>query len=775
MVTPLLLLAAALAAPPVAVVVTPEARIDSKKPPVSFSVTLPAIAAGQQVRLGLDARVDWPGLDGSNPWMVVAVNGRNMLRPDLLNKPYEFTMRCGMDTTWAYGAAWRIVYAPDFTDQLRTAPLPLGIADCDPYHFTWDITPYAKAGENTVTITHLPLLAQGTTLVVRAVSIEIGEPVQKPEAELVKPAPDGPVPTYFPKGRQRVAMRVALGATGGLRLTVGKRTVEVASRTSEPAGKWAETGLDGAKPVAGGKPASAAWTGTGYRVDRRVELRDDHVKVTDRITNTGTALVGLIYENALHLTDPPQSSRMGGQPVYAEQQVAWVAAHPTVFAQYDDLAIGLAAEDDIYRVHSMGFRHGPDLGVSDPQLGLDPGASHTLEWSLYPVPSGDYWDVVNAIRRNWGSNVTIPGAMCFDHAADGKKSEAEYQRWVRSRGLRLVLSGQTVYPDGKVAEGTDLPSAAQWFANAKEWVRKVHTAGPDVMAMIYLHSQICTEEGAQTKYADSRLLGPDGQQVLTPYHYPIYIYLATLSNTYGPALLQTAHKIQDDLNADGFYLDEFEYATSQYAWGAPWDGCSVDVDASTHAVGAKKSSVTLLQQPWKKALIDYLRAHGKLAWANGEPSTRSMLNLKVPRFVESASYSFLVDGHLACPVGLGNHDHEPGDRGRAEMARRMLDQGGLLTVYEWADDPPGMHFEQVMFPTTILELHRGVVIAQERMVTNRSGRFGWPDGSAADVYEFDADGRQVAQPWVKVVRDGARRLTELRMASDHFAVLVRRR
>ena len=67
-----------------------------------------------------------------------------------------------------------------------------------------------------------------------------------------------------------------------------------------------------------------------------------------------------------------------------------------------------------------------------------------------------------------------------------------------------------------------------------------------------------------------------------------------------------------------------------------------------------------------------------------------------------------------------------------------------------------------------------MVLGEDRIVTNRSGRYGWPDGSPAEVYVFDADGREVARPQVDRVTEGGRALTEVRMPSDHFAVLVRK-
>ena len=82
--------------------------------------------------------------------------------------------------------------------------------------------------------------------------------------------------------------------------------------------------------------------------------------------------------------------------------------------------------------------------------------------------------------------------------------------------------------------------------------------------------------------------------------------------------------------------------------------------------------------------------------------------------------------------------------------------------------------EAPMFPITPIELRPGVIIGKERILTNRSGQFGWGDGCQADVYVFDGQGKHVEKPDVKEVRKSDKILTELRMPGDHMAILVRK-
>ena len=41
-----------------------------------WKFTVPPFGVEHQVRLGLDARIDWKTLAGSNPWMRIAINGK---------------------------------------------------------------------------------------------------------------------------------------------------------------------------------------------------------------------------------------------------------------------------------------------------------------------------------------------------------------------------------------------------------------------------------------------------------------------------------------------------------------------------------------------------------------------------------------------------------------------------------------------------------------------------------------------------------------------------
>jgi hypothetical protein len=226
--------------------------------------------------------------------------------------------------------------------------------------------------------------------------------------------------------------------------------------------------------------------------------------------------------------------------------------------------------------------------------------------------------------------------------------------------------------------------------------------------------------------------------------------------------MEVCRLIAERLDAN-VYIDEIT-ASNVPAFGAypgTWDGCTVAIDPVSHAVTGKLSSAILLMQPWRAALMKYLKARGKTAIANGPFYTRTMMGWGLQCFVESGP----ENAHLGHPLCL-THYSGPPTPARCQAARRFLDQAGILFVALAPNAP--------VFPITPIELRAGVVIGEERMLTNRSGRFGWSDASSADVYVLDGQGKRVQNPDVKEVRQGDKVMTELRLPPEHLGILVRR-
>lgn len=625
-----------------------ESRTSTAPSVEEFPLRVPPFSVEHQVRLILEARIDSPRLAGSNPWIRVAVNGNYVTPDDLLNKRNEFKLRGGLDLTWFRTGRWRVLYSPDFKAAIEQTNSRYACPDNDPYRSVWDITRHVRPGEgNVLRIHHLQVLAKPSTLVLRNVRVEVGRPMSPPEAERAEPAPTGPLPTFVAKGPQKVPMGVRLAPAGTIELEVAGKRFAVTTRTSLPDGKWFETRESAdAAAVPAGQGASASWTAESYDVKRTVSVRDDHVHVADTFTNRGTELIGVMVEHRLGFDAKPLEVMVGGRQAYGDSAGSRNPYHPSVFARWESLGLGLVAEDDVFRVHIRSFSQPDHLGLADDMLGIEPGASVTLQWSVYPVPKGDYWDCINAVRRNWGSNFRIPGPFAFTSHLPGGKPAEWYGQWVRARALKITCGGIAKYPNGKYAHGTGIQHASRWVAAEAEWTRGMLAAAPDVKALAYFHAQCCTEPDGETKFADSRLIDSRGEHLGYPYRYRLPLYVPTRENSYGRALWGFVRTCLEDIGTSGLYWDEMAHSVLWFAHDAPWDGCTVVIHPKTHAVTGKRSSVPLLMQPLKEDIVRYLRERDKFLMANTQPATRTMLRHKIVRFVETGTYSALTNTHF---------------------------------------------------------------------------------------------------------------------------------
>ena len=99
----------------------------------------------------------------------------------------------------------------------------------------------------------------------------------------------------------------------------------------------------------------------------------------------------------------------------------------------------------------------------------------------------------------------------------------------------------------------------------------------------------------------------------------------------------------------------------------------------------------------------------------------------------------------------------------------------FVMIFTYFAVPPELQRRVLLYGVLgAIVMRAGMILGEERIVTNRSGRYGWPDGSPGEVFVFDGDGRRVAKPLVAEAADGTAWRVEIRLPSDHFAVIVKR-
>ena len=241
---------------------------------------------------------------------------------------------------------------------------------------------------------------------------------------------------------------------------------------------------------------------------------------------------------------------------------------------------------------------------------------------------------------------------------------------------------------------------------------------------------------------------------------------------WGEEIAKVLDVILDDVGADGVFWDEFAWSATPWVFSHP-DGCSADVDPQTHRIVRLKGAMSLVSREFRAAMVRRIRDHGAVLIANGAPWTRTMAELKVPAFTETGSISNCGQVLLYSPIALGDHLTEHSERDAYRVMLAALDYGCLYAWY--GSDFPAEYktLTEHMYPTTPIEIHAGYVIARERILTNRSGLFGWGDDGDFTAHVYDRDGRPTDEHPVRKITQDGRTYAEVRLPGGYSAAIVR--
>ena len=741
-------------------------------------------ADSRQVRFALETHFDWTGLGGWAPGLAVHVNGTAVTGVRLLNKPLTFRVRNGAESRWAApdGASFLVMYSKDFTDTIKTDEnYEYGLYEKrqEPYRYVFDLSGLTQhVGENIVTVTATML-----PIIVRNICIEFDDrpmPRINDPVHTVTPAPTGELADFTLRTPEALRPVLRANSSGALVVGFGDSEFGVSSRFSLPGGRWLETD-PGEKARAVSLPYEKTWTAPEYTITRRIAERNGHVKVVDTFTNLTDRVVGVMFENAMRLPEAPAAIHLGGRQMMLTETRN--VTNPTAGAALAGGYAALVLEDDVLRNQAF-LRQGTDVVVvGDRNLGLPPAAAHSLAWSIYYVPGGGYYDMINAVRRDWGSNFTLDGPFSFPYGSGCENmpfnqwdkhpvTEQDVRDFLARRPVKVVIThvpGNYAVPPSEqtrenpfLGHGTGLfdPSFEWWCNMTRAMTEGLEKYAPGVRVHAYLHKNLCTERGNRGKYKDSVALDATSRKLsgsgIAAYYQP------TLNNSYGKRLKDVYEYLVEDIGAS-IYMDEICLSVTVWEKYSEWDNCTVTIDLATHAVTDTISIPNLLVRPWLEEMIAVLESRDRKLIANGPPATRTLHDHHAMHFVEQGMGSGgLLAAQLSTPLAFCYHH---GTRGFVHF-RDALQHGFLCFVYsgDWSGR---------VFPFTPVEIRPGYIICRERIVTSRSGVFGWGDRADVEFFVYDGtgqrtDGREVR----KIVRAGDS-VFEVRMPSDHIAIIVR--
>jgi hypothetical protein len=716
-----------------------------------FSFAVDEIPAGRDAIVALKARMEFDRVAGYTPALRITVNGGTLDSDRLVNKPLRAKSRGGQVYSLAAGDRFSTYYSPDFEspDADNHYGLLDDISACD---FELNVTDLVQTGENTLRVENAASESVDNILVAGEAKLLFRPP--PPPAKAKAGPPTGPLERFEP-ARNPVEFRADDVGNGVIRITVGEETFEIASRFSTLKPEW----VHGANDY--------------FELSRSMDVRDGAVIVSDTFTNRTTENLPIMQRHEVALRDRLKGLWLSGLDQAALSGNTNDPANPTTFAATAASGIGLLPLSDVMRLHVANYGVDGIVGIADNNLVIPPGVTYIAEWAIVPTDAPEYWRFLNVARRLVGANFLIDGGFAFFRAGPltDDWSDEQTTDFVRFKDAKYACATIDYpryngdYPHGTAFQRINHDNFRNSFARRRELM-------PGIQNLVYFHCFIDVIEDGPQRFADSRLLRPDGVQA--DYGQEAHkIYLPLKDNSYGPAIAKSIDLILDEIEADGVYWDEHEYSRWTYHYGEPWDGFTGDIDPTAMTVTRLKSSVTLLTERWRVDLAKHILSRGPLI-GNSPPYTRAMAALKFPCFVETGSITHCTQAHLYSPIALGDHLTE---RSELDAYRTMLAALDYGCVYHWYNDmtviPTHHHLTRYMFPITPLELHEGYIIGDERIITKKSGLFGWGDASKHEVHVFDDTGREVEGFNAPVITIEGRAYTELRIAEDWSAAIIR--
>ena len=747
--------------------------------------TLPEWKKSGRVTVEFEHRIDFPRLGGWNPCWQIFVNenvvssmaSRHHTR--LLNKPRTARHLDHGIYRVCSGEKWYSLYSPDY----ELAKKRFQPTDPQAYRIVLDITDLLRQDrENRIKIRfgseltgyykslglkRSPALVVRNFKILHAPEVRSQMPPQREKNDFIRMR-EIPVAHYTLERNNET-----------LQIQFGKLIVPLISRFSAPGGRWFRMG--------GRNTLETPW----YSVSRRILEKKNRIDVFDTFANKTDKLIGLkiCYETGSAPFDPIY---LAGNPSPDSESCSG-GRNPSVFlaAPASRQGIAFLAQDDVFRVQNIQYCDNGRAGIKTETFALSPGETRTVEWSVYPSMSADYFDFVNEVRRDWDVNFPIEGGFhlslnVFRTWTPEKAREFHWKTGVKYNSLGVLywshLGGEYANRNSSVhgaalmdekTRGRLLPAVPAEFpvepmrGFIREMLAKARAYTPDLKRFIYVHNQWSTEIGDAEKYADCALTLPNGNALE---ELPYRFFVPTAENAYGKRFMAFLKYLCDNFDIDGIYHDEFTY-TRKFVTFNMWDGCSVELDRDSNVV-RKIGFVPLLKRDFNRNVMDYiLNQRGKKFVANFSPETRSEREFKFPRFEETYNSWWIFLSHLYTPIQLGDmltYSVTPEDC-MADI-RNAMKNGALYYHYNNQAACPTITAE--MYPFTPIEIHSGWLLGQERILTIHSGEFGWKgENNLCIPHVYDEKGRLIPGYPATFVNSGRGTVCRIHLEKKYCASL----
>ena len=699
---------------------------------------------------------------GGTRIMQVKLDGKLLKSADSLNrdKTIQYGSReygiCGRQENWfvTYGNLAGKGYPKFFSAG----------NEINPCEFVFDIT-----GKKKLEIIYSPLKNYDLKC-----SFKLSPHAYQANRSTLKDAPTGKLPFIEPSRAEKAPYRASVNKKGALEVTTGNSTYHLISEFSTLKPAWAGFGKNGDGKVTFNK-SGAVLQSKNFKVVRTVEKLADRIILRDRITNLTGELLPVMYKHSIESADI-KKAWVCGYPRLGKQLQSREPAHPAVLGLSGSNGIGLATGDDITQVHSKWFSFGSSIGLVNEHLVLTPHRELEIALEVYPLERADYWLFINRVRKAWNVNFTIPGPGGFFSTRTTDPVDVLKKRIKSCNYTIAALSvpfdyGPLGRKGGLARHGTKYAQTDVSFWD--DTIKRIKEADPSIKVLPYYHCFISNGKGDTERFADDMLIDATGKHA--DYRGGLYPLYVPYSGSKFAAAQDELLELRFRHGADAIYWDEMEYSKLHFSYSDKyWDNVTGVIDAKTHQLKRKISSVPLVTESWRVATAGKLIKRGNgLLVGNGAPFTRKMRELKTIRFVETASISNLTRSLFYTPISLGDHLTVRNSIDAYRDMLKALNYGCLYYFYRhtYGEYPT---LTGKMYPTTPIELGNGYIIGKERILTNRSGNFGWGDDSDFTVHVFDRSGKENPAYKVPVIRQNNKRYAEIRIPEGYSAAIIRK-
>jgi hypothetical protein len=526
--------------------------------------------------------------------------------------------------------------------------------------------------------------------------------------------------------------------------------------------------------------------GKFYTIERRIQVQPSRVYVTDTIRNDADEDIGILIHNQLNSKDKKfEDYYLAG---YKQMGRKEETGSPSVFVSAKDCGLGIVPLDDVLIVQSVLSAEPDSVGVGTEAFALAKGASYALEWAVYPVATGDYYDFINAVRRDEDRNSVIDGGFAFTSNGPFDRRNIPTEEFITLRNIKYGcihgLSGTADDPQVSV-EGIEFVNFPKEMELLKKQMAAIHARFPGLKMIFHIAHSLYLSNHPDI-FPDSKVILADGSQAIWDDPAATYItkerqaagwkwriYYPTPGNSFHDALIKSTDVIMDEIGSNGVFMDGFMWGyCGRYTYDR-WDGHSAEIDKNTKTIRRKKGSVLLLSQPSTIAFARKIRDKGGVVVANNSVITRTMAKEKYIIYEHEVFAGPYLDLGPTC-AALAN-PASIGDRGDTFVCRdvlRKLKWGSLFFYYEEGaithESLPAQ-----MYPLSFEEIHSGYVKGKERLVTMHSGVYGWAGDKDLHLqYHYDGRGVPIPPEFLTTVdSDGVR--TEISLKKDESAVLKR--